>query len=134
MTREHVPNEQMMHDVIWQEKAIRLQVHQYLVQSLKFPGLKEREETISDAHRGTYKWLFDDIHGSTPWPSFVEWLQHGSDVYWINGKAASGKSTLMRFICGHNTTSKLLKQWAAPLPLVIAKFYFWISGTLEQRS
>ncbi|KAI9650845.1 hypothetical protein NHQ30_000880 [Ciborinia camelliae] len=131
---EQITQKQVLHNFEWQEKAIRLQVAQYLVQSLKFPALKEREETIADVYRGTFEWLFEDTHGSIPWSSFVHWLQHGSGIYWINGKAASGKSTLMRFICGHNTTNKLLEQWSAPLPLVKAKFYFWNSGTLEQRS
>lgn len=126
--------EQALHSFGWKEKAIRLQVAQYLVQSLKFPTLNEREETIADAYQGTFKWLFDDTHDSTPWSSFVHWLQHESGIYWINGKAASGKSTLMRFICGHKVTNELLVQWSAPLPLVVAKFYFWKSGTVEQRS
>lgn len=85
-------------------------------------------------YRGTFQWLFDDAHSSAPWTSFVHWLRNCSGIYWINGKAASGKSTLMRFICSHNTTRELLQQLSASLPLVMAKFYFWNSGTIEQRS
>ncbi|CAD6449144.1 24befc88-fdb3-4514-be56-3ff3531d2e97-CDS [Sclerotinia trifoliorum] len=133
-TGKHISQEQMLHNFRWQEKTIRLQFAQCLIQSLKFPTLKEREETISDVYRGTFRWLFDETNGSRPWTSFVQWLQHSSGIYWINGKAASGKSTLMRFICSHNTTKELLQQWSAPLPLVMAKFYFWNSGTIEQRS
>ncbi|KAF7861959.1 hypothetical protein EAF04_007840 [Stromatinia cepivora] len=133
-TGKQISQEQMLHNLRWQEKAIRLQVAQCLIQSLKFPTLKEREETIADVYRGTFEWLFDDTHGSTPWSSFAHWLRHCSGIYWINGKAASGKSTLMRFISSHNTANELLQQWSAPLPLVMAKFYFWNSGTIEQRS
>ncbi|RYP07349.1 hypothetical protein DL764_002565 [Monosporascus ibericus] len=32
------------------------------------------------------------------WDSFVEWLKSDNDMYWISGKAGSGKSTLVRFI------------------------------------
>ncbi|ESZ92527.1 hypothetical protein SBOR_7099 [Sclerotinia borealis F-4128] len=126
--------QEVIHNFEWQEKAIRLQVAQDLIQTLESSTLKEREKTIEDVYRGTFEWLLDDTHGSTTWSSFVNWLRHDSGLYWINGKAGSGKSTLMRFICSHNITNELLKQWSAPLPLVTAKFYFWNSGTLEQRS
>ncbi|KAM0156950.1 hypothetical protein ACHAPG_005034 [Botrytis cinerea] len=134
MVREQTSQEQLLCKTLWQEKAIRLQVAQTLLQSLKFPALKEREESIADVYLGTFEWLFEDTHGSAPWSSFVHWLQHESGIYWVNGKAASGKSTLMRFICGNSNTRKLLEKWSAPLPLVIASFYFWNSGTIEQRS
>ncbi|KAF7890765.1 uncharacterized protein EAF01_010574 [Botrytis porri] len=125
---------QLLHKSEWQETALRLQITQYLVQNLKFLALKEREETIADVYRGTFEWLFNDSHESTPWHSFVYWLEHGSNIYWINGKAASGKSTLMRFICDHSKTKELLEKWSAPLPIITAKFYFWNSGSLVQRS
>ncbi|KAF7950279.1 hypothetical protein EAE96_007567 [Botrytis aclada] len=40
----------------------------------------------------------------------------------------------MRFICDHSKTKELLEKWSAPLPIVMAKFYFWDSGTIVQRS
>ncbi|KAF7941879.1 uncharacterized protein EAE97_006716 [Botrytis byssoidea] len=131
---EKTSQNQVLNNSEWHEKALRLQITQYLVQNLKFPALKEREEIIADVYRGTFEWLFNDSHESTPWPSFTRWLEHGSNIYWINGKAASGKSTLMRFICDHSKTKEFLENWSAPLPIVIAKFYFWNSGTLVQRS
>lgn len=30
--------------------------------------------------------------------SIAEWLESGSGVYWISGKAGSGKSTLMKHL------------------------------------
>ncbi|KAF7925040.1 uncharacterized protein EAE98_007128 [Botrytis deweyae] len=134
LAEEQTSQNQVLHNHEWHEKALRLQIAQYLVQNLKFPALKEREETIADVYRGTFEWLFNDSHESTPWPSFVHWLEHGSSIYWINGKAASGKSTLMRFIYDHSKTKVLLEKWSAPLPIVMARFYFWNSGTLVQRS
>ncbi|KAF5870522.1 putative small s protein [Botrytis fragariae] len=131
---EQTSQSRVLHNPESNEKALRLQITQYLVQNLKFPALKEREETIADVYRGTFEWLFNDSHESTPWPNFIRWLEHGSSIYWINGKAASGKSTLMRFICEHSKTKELLEKWSAPLPIVMAKFYFWNSGTLVQRS
>ncbi|KAJ8063153.1 hypothetical protein OCU04_008394 [Sclerotinia nivalis] len=53
-TGKHISQEQMLHNLRWQEKVIHLQVAQCLIQSLKFPTLKEREETIADVYRGTF--------------------------------------------------------------------------------
>lgn len=43
---------------------------------------------------------------------FGEWLQYHNGIFWVEGKAGSGKSTLMKFISGHDMTSKLLLSWA----------------------
>ena len=68
------------------------------------------------------------------WTNFVEWLRHGDSIYWVNGKAGSGKSTLMKYIYDDKRTSQLLSQWSGSMPVLIATFFFWNSGTREQRS
>ena len=40
----------------------------------------------------------------------------------------------MRFISEHERTREQLLAWAGPSPLEIAPFFFWNSGTIEQRS
>jgi hypothetical protein len=59
-------------------------------------------------------------------------------LYWINGEAASGKSTLMKYIVAHPTTSRELDRWAVKMAdaprLRVASFSFWAGGTREQRS
>jgi hypothetical protein len=52
----------------------------------------------------------------------------------VSGKAGSGKSTLMRYIYDQKQTKEFLKMWASPRKPTIASFFFWNSGTLEQRS
>jgi hypothetical protein len=62
---------------------------------------------------------------------FVDWLlnQKANDnTYWISGKPGSGKSTLMKFLYNHDQIKAILKEWAGSKNLVIAGFYFWISG------
>ena len=44
--------------------------------------------------------------------AFVTWLLHGDGIFHISGKLGSGKSTLMKFLCHHELTKKLLQQWA----------------------
>ena len=75
------------------------QLQRKLLDLLHFPEISERHNRIMVAHEHTFHWVFEDpASGGTPWPSFTEWLRSGSGVYWITGKAGSGKSTLMKFI------------------------------------
>jgi hypothetical protein len=126
--------ERIVRDVKQSEVKRRLAVAEAIIGSLWFPAMTDREEAIEEAHQETFKWIFEEQSGSLPWDNFVEWLINGSGVYWVNGKAASGKSTLMRYIHNHPQTIKYLEKWASPLPLTTYRFYFWNSGTLEQRS
>lgn len=44
----------------------------------------------------------------------AQWLESGSGVYWVCGKAGSGKSTLMKHIFFHRDVPKLLQRWLNP--------------------
>jgi chromosomal replication initiation ATPase DnaA len=54
--------------------------------------------------------------------------------FFINGKAGSGKSTLMKFICDDARTKNALKRWAGANELVTLQFFFWNLGTNVQKS
>ncbi|KAK2762644.1 hypothetical protein FQN54_000817 [Arachnomyces sp. PD_36] len=115
-----------------QEEYMRLRATDLVLSELVYPTVHNREEAISDAHQETFKWIFSDqTHYSS---NFMDWLRRGNGVYWINGKAGSGKSTLMKYVSENRRTKSLLREWAEDLDLMTARFYFWISGTLEQRS
>lgn len=43
-----------------------------------------------------------------PGPGFVEWLQTPGGVFWIQGKAGSGKSTLMKYLFNEGRTLSYL--------------------------
>jgi hypothetical protein len=61
--------------------------------------------------------------------NFTMWLRSGAGVFHISGKAGSGKSTLMKFLCSHERTQKELRVWAGEgRKLVFARFYFWKSS------
>lgn len=66
--------------------------------------------------------------------AFINWLRTGSGVMHISGKAGSGKSTLMKFIGQHGTTTEILEVWAAPKRLILGQFYLWNAGTPAQRT
>lgn len=106
-----------------------------LLQDLRFLEMPERHERIVAAHRKTFRWIFETAAGSTvKWTNFVDWLQNDDQLYWITGKAGSGKSTLMKYIYGHPRTMRLLSTRDKSLPIVTAGFFFWNSGTGIQMS
>ncbi|KAH7395861.1 hypothetical protein BKA64DRAFT_71611 [Cadophora sp. MPI-SDFR-AT-0126] len=106
-----------------------------IIESLHFPTRTVRHETIPEAHKRTFEWIFrDPVIDGKPWSNFVDWLKSGDGIYWINGKAGSGKSTLMKFIVDHDQTSELLGVWAQGTSLETPSFFFWKHGHEDQRS
>ncbi|KAL5330231.1 hypothetical protein ACEPPN_003756 [Leptodophora sp. 'Broadleaf-Isolate-01'] len=95
-----------------------------------------RFEALADAHKQTLGWIFESpcVDHSVQWSDFVHWLREGDGIYWIYGKAGSGKSTLMKYIIEHKRTNDHLKFWANSTPLHQGAFFFWWAGTRIQRS
>ncbi|KAK6085066.1 hypothetical protein SCUP515_00884 [Seiridium cupressi] len=104
---------------------------------LKFTELFDREQNICEAHQRTFNWLFKSSGSpSGSWDNYSEWLQQRgrSSIYWITGKAGSGKSTLMKYLYRDPGTLRLLKSWSAGADVTVAAFFFWNSGTKMQMS
>ncbi|KAK5174786.1 uncharacterized protein LTR77_001869 [Saxophila tyrrhenica] len=66
--------------------------------------------------------------------AFQSWLRERGSVFHISGKAGSGKSTLMKYLCNHTHAQNLLRGWAKDKKLILGKFYFWNSRTKIQAS
>jgi hypothetical protein len=106
-----------------------------ILDCLYFRQICDRIETVSEAHRNTCQWIYSDPEVSQkPWSNFREWLTRGQGCYWINGKAGSGKSTLMKYIRHDSQTKEALSAWAGGHELVIASFFFWNLGSALQKS
>jgi hypothetical protein len=101
-----------------------------VVSSLGFADLQSRQSSIHDAYSDTYRWaLTQDTRG------LATWLRTGSDIYWVSGKAGSGKSTFMKFLGNDIRTLHLLKQWSGDRRrLVVVNCYFWYLGSELQKS
>lgn len=107
--------------------------------SLQFPEMHMRHSAIPEAYKGTLSWLYNE-KAST----FRPWLQGSDGLFWVNGKAGSGKSTLMKFISDNKMTRDVLRLWAGktkdkkkdeePRTLVTAAFYFWNAGFPMQKT
>ncbi|KAL9610544.1 MAG: hypothetical protein Q9167_004756 [Letrouitia subvulpina] len=130
--------------------------------SLKYDDMIDRERRIATAHESTLQWVFHDAgfqeqqSRRVKWSNLREWLESDQQLYWITGKAGSGKSTLMKFLCSPTADMppssgvqeeedcevpvksyrchSYLKKWADPSLLVVASFYFWNSGKEMQMT
>ena len=96
-----------------------------ILNSLDFETRQSRQSDISGTEQRTFEWIFHDHHGPTnQHVGFRNWLQVGNDIYWISGKAGSGKSVLMKYIADDSFTQDLLQSWAGTARLIIAKHFF----------
>jgi hypothetical protein len=104
--------------------------------------MTKRYENIVEAYETFERAFKDSKKGQPCWSKFSQWLKSGGGVYWINGKAGSRKSTLIRHIFDDPRTSRYLRSWARSqtgadcesAPLCLATFFFWNSGTADQKS
>ena len=103
-----------------------------LIESLRFEEINSRSNNVSTSHPETFQWIFDESRDH-PWNGFRKWLNSDENIYWINGKPVSGKSTLMKFLAKDPRTRRLLKR-TANQDVLIVTFYLWLSGSKMQRS
>ncbi|KAI1059710.1 hypothetical protein LB506_008883 [Fusarium annulatum] len=119
----------------------RQQLEQIFISRVRYDTIKERELTIKEAHKGTFRWIFNDNNAGTSPIGFKEWLASDGSLYWITGKPGSGKSTLMKYLLqtidgssSENRCSEYLQQWAGDQKLTIVAFHFWAIGSDIQAS
>jgi hypothetical protein len=112
------------------------------LESLEHPDMFARHSQIHAPATGTFEWIFKKRSSRSDQNSrtmelqgrFSNWLRSSQPVFWINGKAGSGKSSLMSFIESHERTHDLLKMWASGRKLHIFSFFFWRAGSEMQKS
>ncbi|KAF5578255.1 hypothetical protein FPCIR_11657 [Fusarium pseudocircinatum] len=113
------------------EAAIRVRIPR----CLWFRWIDDRRANIHEAHSKTLHWALDPpAHPVAKWDDLGTWLKSGSGVYWLAGKAGSGKSTLMNYLLGHKRLKALLGIWSGSSELLMANFFFYYLGKPEQKS
>lgn len=129
-------------------KSRRTALVKKFLSKIEYDNMYDRELMVAEAHHATFRWIFETKDSQQrPWVDFGQWLKSNQQLYWITGKAGSGKSTLMKYIThpissrGVTTSGKQqlrctehLLQWAKGRPLLVASFYFWASGSKMQTS
>ncbi|KFY76548.1 hypothetical protein V499_03839 [Pseudogymnoascus sp. VKM F-103] len=99
-----------------------------------------RYSDIQEPYPETFQWIFHDPKEKIEdWDNFAKWLGEqrlGEDdgLYWIEGKAGSGKSTLMRYIFDNKQTRLLLRKWSCEDEPLLVSFFFWRSGKIEDQA
>ena len=118
-------------------KQARERYCQRFLESLYYPKIDRRQDTVVDTHQKTFQWVYDP-HGcdtlARRWDSVAEWLGNGDGIYWINGKAGSGKSTLMNYLYHNERTLGLLRVWSRTKTVLRPKYFFWSAGTTLEKS
>ncbi|PMD16751.1 hypothetical protein NA56DRAFT_632624 [Hyaloscypha hepaticicola] len=105
-----------------------------ILESLRYESMNARESEVKDEHAETFRWILEyDMSNGPDSPRFMEWLVSGCGIYWVAGKAGSGKSTLMKFLWHHSTTRAALRYWARNHKLVIASHFFWNAGNNKMQ-
>lgn len=104
-----------------------------ILTSLTFPESASRSASIESPCESTYDWIL--LKGNSKY-CFTEWLTRQVGMFFISGKAGSGKSTLMKFISNDPRTTGMLARWAGDMDchLLKASYYLWNSGSELQRS
>lgn len=118
--------------LIASERSVSLD--QQFLKSLAFDHLEERHTSIIKAHEDTLEWIFEPATDSTDGRKLLQWLEFGKGIFWVSGKAGSGKSTLMKFVAGHDKTRSALAEWAGPNEIFVISHYFWWAGSQMQKS
>jgi hypothetical protein len=132
--REGDPNGNFHNDLPF-ECSNSAETAQSVLNALHFPHETDRFQEVTPAHSETFQWIFGEPEKDLrPWDNFVKWLEHGKEIYWIGGKAGSGKSTLMKYIRKDPRTLKALQKWAGPNKLITGHFFFYNLGSTLQKS
>jgi hypothetical protein len=83
---------------VYLDKEMFLQNVRRVLGSLHFDQIRMRHSDVKHAHRNSYEWILSGDQ-RRDMPSFPAWLRSGHGMFWITGKAGSGKSTLVKFLC-----------------------------------
>lgn len=105
-----------------------------ILASLNYADIQKRWDYIEIAGADTYNWILDKAGTASPELRYIQWLEEDKGIFWITGKAGSGKSTLMKYISDHERTREALKKWANGRKWLGASHYFWFPGTEMQKS
>ncbi|KAF5597629.1 uncharacterized protein FSUBG_8461 [Fusarium subglutinans] len=120
--------------------------HDELLQSIRFPEMNSRKNHISENYPGTFSWVFEnptdcnrgDVPGSadatrlSDFNSFPAWLESDTQQFWVSGKPASGKSSLMKFLATNPRTLQHLQVQDSNIQILT--HYFWKPGQPLQKN
>ncbi|ORY59728.1 uncharacterized protein BCR38DRAFT_326985, partial [Pseudomassariella vexata] len=114
-------------------RAVRNQAE--ILDALYYDSMGEREERIDCVSGETCSWILSAKADGETASSFQSWLRSSSSsIFWISGKAGSGKSTLMKYAFHSEETKRLLKEWAGNSDVVMTSMFLFEAGSQIQKS
>ncbi|KAL2673711.1 hypothetical protein Neosp_012154 [[Neocosmospora] mangrovei] len=118
------------------KQSISRTCEEMILSRLWFRKIHDRREDVADAHLDTLQWALHPPKGEACWDDLSQWLQQDPEhgIYWISGKAGSGKSTLMKYLHSQERTHRLLREWSGAGSYTLVDFFFFNLGTQEQKS
>lgn len=131
---DHDPWMCRIHEHLETKPATTKDVRNAILKTFRYPSMKIRHEMIPEAHAKTFRWALSASRSHGSWDSLIDWLDSDDDLYWITGKAASGKSTFMKYLIQEPMLRGRLEEWAGAKRLLCASFFFWNLGNSTQKS
>ncbi|ETN45974.1 uncharacterized protein HMPREF1541_00156 [Cyphellophora europaea CBS 101466] len=105
-----------------------------LLESLRYSQMHDRINSIEDHTESTFDWIFHPVCEYAK-GSFASWLLSTDTHFWIQGKAGSGKSTLMRKLWSDQSTIQLLSLGCDIRSSLVLKHGFWLpAGNVLQKN
>ncbi|KAK9423371.1 hypothetical protein SUNI508_04265 [Seiridium unicorne] len=96
---------------------------------------KPTEERIDEAYGKTCEWVLTAANDDGSPSLWHEWLDSSKDaIFWMSGKAGSGKSTVMKYAYHSEETKNRLKKWANGGDLMMAAVFLFEAGSQIQKS
>lgn len=92
------------------------------------------DEVLDELLRGNDSEARELEHRKATSEAFLSFLQNDNGVFFICGKAGSGKSTMMKFLGDNSRVGEKLEAWAGTRKLVFVRVFFWNSGDKLQMS
>lgn len=112
-------------------------LNDFILEALAYKSMYDREDEVERAHTKTFDWVFESkANKRAAETRLSEWLSGDTmgPIYWVTGKPGSGKSTFIQYLFQHEKTAACLEDWTGETPVCTAGFFFWTSGSREQRS
>lgn len=112
-------------------------LNDFILEALAYKSMYDREDEVERAHTKTFDWVFESkANIRSAETGLSEWLSRDTmgPIYWVTGKPGSGKSTFIQYLFQHEKTAACLEDWSGETPVCTAGFFFWTSGSREQRS
>ncbi|KAF5541971.1 hypothetical protein FMEXI_7670 [Fusarium mexicanum] len=93
----------------------------------------QTSEDIRTSNKNVCRCLEDfEITNEVVSDCFPCWLESDSNIFWVSGKPASGKSSLMKFLASNFSTGTHLRNWRSNVRILTHSF--WKPGKLLQRN